>query len=168
MRLGELVAPAVVEDRDSRKIIKRDSVVVNPGVSFSFNLPYHKADPFYKGSEIAIVKENSTSDFNFVRVLHSYLKLRDKLVPSSPFLFVRLDGSQPSRRWYLRFLTSIDSTLSGHSLRSGGATYLGNLGVPAELICRLGRWTSDSWKIYLRDHASVSLEISRKVLARRH
>ena len=38
--------------------------------------------------------------------------------------------------------------LSSHSLRGGGATALWNAGRTVEEICYLGRWKSDSWKIY--------------------
>jgi len=40
--------------------------------------------------------------------------------------------------------------LSSHSLRGGGATALWNAGRTTEEICYLGRWKSDSWKIYTK------------------
>ncbi|GAA5948592.1 hypothetical protein JCM21900_005184 [Sporobolomyces salmonicolor] len=151
MRLGELVAEPVVAFRDS----------------FSFHLPYHKGNKYFEGSTVGIVKEGSSRGFNFVRLLHAYVVARDRLVPSScPFLFARLDGSQPTRRWFLRRLAAVDPQLTGHSLRSGGATFLANAGVAGELIMRLGRWSSSAFRVYLRDHGSVALALSRHQLHR--
>jgi hypothetical protein len=40
--------------------------------------------------------------------------------------------------------------VSGHSFRVGGASIQRALGMPVEQICQRGRWTSDSYKLYLR------------------
>ena len=39
------------------------------------------------------------------------------------------------------------SRISGHSLRSGGATFQAN--IPEEFIKRLGDWRSDAFKSYI-------------------
>jgi hypothetical protein len=42
--------------------------------------------------------------------------------------------------------------LTGHLFRVGGASLRYALGVPVEEICRLGRWTSSCYKLYLRPY----------------
>jgi hypothetical protein len=40
----------------------------------------------------------------------------------------------------------------GQSLRAGGATRLPSLGTDPAIIQATGRWSSDTWKIYIRQH----------------
>jgi hypothetical protein len=42
--------------------------------------------------------------------------------------------------------------VAGHSLRAGGATWLAMSGVSVDLIQAIGRWTSSSFKIYIKTH----------------
>lgn len=54
--------------------------------------------------------------------------------------------------------------LSGHSFRVGGASFRAALGVPHEDIKRLGRWTSDCYKLYLRDYSDADMSESITLL----
>ncbi|KAE9409017.1 hypothetical protein BT96DRAFT_758468, partial [Gymnopus androsaceus JB14] len=57
------------------------------------------------------------------------------------------------RSWFIRRLRAhFTDNVAGHSLRSGGATWLASLGVLVELIQAIGRWASESFKIYIRTH----------------
>lgn len=47
--------------------------------------------------------------------------------------------------------------LSGHSFTVGGASFRAALGVSHEHIKRLGRWTSDCYKLYLREYSDAEL-----------
>lgn len=47
--------------------------------------------------------------------------------------------------------------LSGHSFRVGGASFRAALGVPHTQIKTLGRWTSDCYKLYLRQYSEEEL-----------
>lgn len=47
--------------------------------------------------------------------------------------------------------------LSGHSFRVGGASLRAAVGVSHEHIKRLGRWTSDCYKLYLREYSGEEL-----------
>lgn len=47
--------------------------------------------------------------------------------------------------------------LSGHSFRVGGASFRAAVGVSHDHIKRLGRWTSDCYKLYLRDYSESDL-----------
>ncbi|KAI0037693.1 hypothetical protein FA95DRAFT_1476687, partial [Auriscalpium vulgare] len=55
------------------------------------------------------------------------------------------------RSWFLRRLRKFfPNTIAGHSLRAGGATYFASAGWPDNRIQALGRWTSDTFRIYIR------------------
>jgi integrase len=160
MRLGELVLPTHIDDRDSRKYIKRGSVQCDSS-SFSFFLPYHKADRLWHGSHVTVVRENSVEGVDFVKLFQLYLRRRDAFHPSSPFLFLRQDGSVPTRLFFTTRLAAIAPTVTGHGLRAGGATYLASRGVRPDVIQRIGRWASDTWTIYFRDNPAVAAAVQR-------
>ncbi|EFP90334.1 uncharacterized protein PGTG_16360 [Puccinia graminis f. sp. tritici CRL 75-36-700-3] len=48
-------------------------------------------------------------------------------------------------------------SLSGHSFRVGGASLRMAMGVPIEEICQLGRWTSNCYKLYIREYSKKEL-----------
>lgn len=54
--------------------------------------------------------------------------------------------------------------LSGHSFCVGGASFRAALGVPHEDIKRLGRWTSDCYKLYLKEYSATDLSITLSLL----
>ena len=63
-----------------------------------------------------------------------------------PFTYAKFD----------RLLKSVASTagldpsgISGHSLRSGGATLAFQASIPEEFVKRLGDWRSDAFKSYI-------------------
>jgi hypothetical protein len=150
MRLGELVWPDKSELRDYRKVTKRNSVELLPE-GFSFFLPGHKADRFFEGNRI-IIQRNATADdpdSPFRKYLHS----RDQLFPFRAELWLRSDGSVPTSSWFIRRLCHhFPSDVAGHSLRAGGATALAQAGIPPHIIQAIGRWASDTFQIYIRQH----------------
>lgn len=164
MRLGELVLPTHSGDRDERKYVKRGSVKLDR-TSFSFFLPFHKADRRWHGSHVTVVSENSSPGVDFIAVFRYYLRRRDALFPSSPFLFLRSNGRIPSRAFFTDRLTLIAPGVTGHGLRAGGATFLASRGVRPDVIQRIGRWSSNTWTIYLRDNPAVAAAVQRVDLA---
>ena len=148
LRLGELVYPDKLKDRNYRKIALRHTVKVDPN-HFSFFLPSHKGDTTFEGNTIIIEQHNRPSD-PYSRFL-SYLHSRDRLFPVQPELWLTSQGKVPTRHWFIsRLRHFFPKHYAGHSLRSGGATSLAQAGVPAQTIQAIGRWTSDSFKIYIR------------------
>jgi len=150
MRLGELVFPDKLELQDFRKVIMRSSFIADDD-HVEFNLPTHKADRTFEGNRI-LVKSTGDRD-DPVKIVQDYVRERDHRFPGLPHLWVRSDGSVPTRSWFIRRLRAFFSdNVAGHSLRSGGATWLASLGIPVELIQAIGRWASESFKIYIRTH----------------
>lgn len=162
-RLGELVDPDNPSERDSRKTIKRGSATISKDL-FSYHLPYHKTDPFFKGTPVVILAECTTSDFSSNLLFAAYLRCRDQRHPTATNLFLREDGSTPTRTWYLtRLKAFLGPGFGGHSLRPGGATWYALGGSSSEVIRRLGRWAPNSttWEQYIRAHPSLFIAFQR-------
>ncbi|PPQ85183.1 hypothetical protein CVT25_004190 [Psilocybe cyanescens] len=124
MRLGELAVPDDPTLFNPMKISKRRNVII-------------------------IQKHSQTIDPHFH--FKSYLRSRDSLHPFSSALWLRADGSIPSRSFFIsRLRKFFDSDVAGQSMRSGGATSLAESGVPPHLIQAIGRWASEAFKIYIR------------------
>ncbi|KAI7962755.1 hypothetical protein MJO28_000849 [Puccinia striiformis f. sp. tritici] len=56
--------------------------------------------------------------------------------------------------------------ISGHSFRVGGASLCYAIGVPPKEICRLGCWTSECYKLYLRTYLSSNKDFAPKFLSK--
>jgi hypothetical protein len=153
LRLGELVWPDKLALQDYRKVVLRHTVNIHPS-AFTFHLPGHKADKFFEGNLVMVHKTN-TADDPFAPFTH-YLHLRDRRFPFHPHLWLRADGSIPTRRWFInRLRRHFPNTIGGHSLRAGGATALADAGVSTHIIQAVGRWSSDAFKIYIRRHPTL-------------
>ncbi|KAI0692778.1 hypothetical protein BC835DRAFT_1508394 [Cytidiella melzeri] len=121
-------------------------------------LPYHKADPFYRGTLIVHLHHATASP---VSLLQQYLQKRDIIHGARPALFIKEDGSFPTRAWFKRlFFRVLDrGTFEAHSARAGGATYYASIGLSENVIMALGHWSSSAWKDYIRDNPSVRAEL---------
>jgi hypothetical protein len=156
-RLGELTVTSAASF-DWKKVILRSSVSTTDS-TFSYLLPYHKADRLYRGSEIILHRAFCPS-LDILFLLSSYLRARDLLFGFHPFLFVTRAGQLPTRRWALARLRAVcGPTFAGHSLRSGGATFLAEAGVPDAHIQALGRWSSSSFQLYIRNHPALMIAL---------
>jgi hypothetical protein len=147
LRLGELVFPDKIQDRNYRKIVLRHTVKVEADY-FSFFLPSHKGDIAFEGNTIIIERHNRPSHPHspFLAYLHS----RDRLFPVQPELWLTSKGTAPTRGWFTsRLHRSFPKDYAGHSLRSGGATSLAEAGVPPTTIQAMGRWSSSTFQIYI-------------------
>ncbi|KAF5361122.1 hypothetical protein D9758_009074 [Tetrapyrgos nigripes] len=157
-RASELIAK---RQCNIQKTVKHSSLKFD-GNRVSYKLPYHKGDWFYRGSEILLGKHVSA---NPVFLLHTYPKLRDSLHKHKFPLFLKEDGSLPTRSWFEGiFFKLVNREYGGHSVRAGGATYYASLGLSESIIQALERWSSDAWRIYIWDHATVQAEIQLSTL----
>jgi hypothetical protein len=153
MRLGESVWPDNQSLQDYRKVILRSSVHV-ASQSFSFTLPGHKADRLFEGNKVIIQKVNTHDDPH--SAFTSYIRRRDAKFPHNPELWLREDGSIPTRSWFMKRLRHLfPGNVGGHSLRAGGATALALAGIPPHIIQAIGRWSSNAFQIYIRQHPMV-------------
>jgi hypothetical protein len=150
-RLGELVWPDQLALQSMAKVIKRLSYRhVMEGI-WHYKLPYNKSDRLHEGNSCYL--ERSGGPLCPIAARQDYLALRDAQFPGKVALFLDSSGCVPKRAWFIRRLRQyFDASISGHSLRAGGATQLALNGVPDHLIQRIGRWTSDAFQIYIRAH----------------
>ena len=163
-RIGELIvrSPGKV---DLRKVIRRSSILFPDSGHVSYWLPFHKGDRFFRGTEILLGPQKILDP---VSLLRQYTALRDAKFGARLPLFICNDGSLPSRSWFeSRFFSLLTHEFGGHSLRAGGATFYASLGLSETVIQALGRWSSDSWKIYIRDNPSIRAEIELANIQRR-
>jgi hypothetical protein len=148
MRLGELTISDDKSLFDYRKITKRTSVSISNN-DYRFFLPSHKADRFFEGNTVII--QQHTGTINPLSFFKKYLKSRDRLFPFSTDLWLRADGSRPTRSFFIRRMKIFFSNdVAGQSMRAGGATSLAENGIPPHLIQAIGRWASPAFQIYIR------------------
>lgn len=150
-RSGELILKSK-KAVDWHKIIKCSSLHFSPGY-VGYRLPYHKTDPFHRGTDILFSAQDSA---NPITLLREFVHRRDKLHGARRALFLREDGSHPTRAWFdSKLFSFVDRSFGGHSARAGGATYYASLGLSESVIMALGRWLSEAWKIYIRDNPCI-------------
>lgn len=138
---------------DVHKSMKRFDVTVST-TSIQLRLPGHKADKFFAGSTLLVL--NLARPVCLYSFLLRYLARRNSLFPWHPDLWVRHDGSPPSRSWFTaRLRRHFSPDISGHSMRAGGATALAAAGVPDDRIRLLGRWSSEAYQAYICAHPSL-------------
>lgn len=148
LRLGELSFSDDTSLHNWKKVILRKSVQVST-TQYEFFLPGHKADRFFEGNHIIISAER----YQLQPLQHftSYLHSRDRLHPIASALWLTEDGLIPTRSFFInRLRLFFDNTISGQSMRAGGATALAEHGVPPHIIQACGRWSSDAFLIYIR------------------
>ena len=81
----------------------------------------------FEGDQVVIQKSTTAPD-PFV-LFHKYLVSRDSHFALFPQLWLRSNGSVPSRSWFLSRLHSVfPRSIGGHSMRAGGATSLAAAG----------------------------------------
>lgn len=78
-----------------------------------------------------------------------------------PKLLPTLGTRNCSDQWFENSL--LGRSLGGHSMRPGGATFYASLGLSEATIHVLGRWSSGTWQIYLRDHPANLASSSEKI-----
>jgi hypothetical protein len=148
LRLGELTFPDSKKLQDWRKVSLRSSVVSSPS-SFCYILQTHKADRFFEGNKLICDKQDKLHDP--VEPFNRYLSSRDALHPYHAPLWLRSDGSVPTRSWFIKRMRHyFPPEIAGQSMRAGGATALAEEGALPHIIQAAGRWASEAFQLYIR------------------
>lgn len=124
-RLADLTDHDNPRFRSYRKTIMRATVRVDAS-AYTYLLSRHKADRFFEGNTIRILLLPPT-----------YLRMRDESVNAlHPALWVTASGAIPTRSWFTSRPKRLfsDSSIGGHSIRPGGATFYAIDGMPHEWI----------------------------------
>lgn len=148
-RLGE-VAPGRIDSSTARKTILRQSWI--PGTYWcTYTLPYHKADRLFNNNLCLLRPTHGI--LCPVWAMKRYLSLRDARHAPEGALFLDQTGNLPVRSFVVRRLQQkFGREVGGHSLRAGGAIWLALTGVGQEHIQRMGRWSSNAFEAYIREH----------------
>ena len=111
------------------------------------NIKGSKTDPFRVGTVITIPSMAST--LCPVLAMLRYIIHARKTGP----LFTFISGTYLTREHvqdiFARYLGN-SVNINTHSLRIGGATLLSKVGVPEHVIQKIGRWSSECYKKYVR------------------
>lgn len=109
---------------------------------------------FYSASSHALMSCDSCP----IGALGAYLNTRDRWFGDRSPLFLDSHGKVLTRSWFLkRFHAFFGHNKLGHSMRSGGASAMAQAGLPLEFIQGAGRWSSEAFKSYVRDHPVLRL-----------
>ncbi|KIK32344.1 hypothetical protein CY34DRAFT_101701 [Suillus luteus UH-Slu-Lm8-n1] len=131
-RLAELCWPNAKRHQSYRKVPLRHTLTLT-STSASYTLPHHKSSTLGVGCEILVLGEPG-GRVDPLRLLESYVAARDGLFPHHPQLWLAASGTIPTRAWFMRYLRRFfPPTISGHSMRAGGATALAASGVAPAL-----------------------------------
>ncbi|KAJ3573229.1 hypothetical protein NP233_g2562 [Leucocoprinus birnbaumii] len=130
LRLGELTDPNDIRLINRKKTIRRDSLIINDDELY-FTLPASKTDKFFAGNEVRLHK--SAAKFCPVTALQRYLSFRDHQIPPIPLAL----ANKP------RFPALAEM---------GELLFLARNGVSWDIIQALGRWSSETFRIYIRQH----------------
>jgi hypothetical protein len=157
MQLREMTFPDDKKIPDWRKISRR-RMTTSSAENYCFDLPFHKADRFFAGNTILVTRGEST--INPVHHFNLYLTSRDSLMPLHSALWLRADGTIPTRSFFMRHLhLFFNKEIGGQSMRAGGATFLAKKGTPPSLIQARGRWSSDAFLIYIRKNPALLIDL---------
>ena len=153
LRLGVMAVSDNPKLRDFRKIILRNSLIW-VGEDYKFLLPAHKADTTFEGNCVHIAQVIGAPDLR--PIMKRYFCSHDRLFPLHPQLWLRANGTSPTRSWFLHCLRQhCPSEIAGQSIRAGGATALAEAGAPTDLIRGAGRWSSNTFERYIRKNVIV-------------
>ena len=164
LRIGEFTYSA--EDRNDPDFAKwsltRRSVALHQD-HLELSLPASKTDPFRQGVTILIAgASDEACPVAALRFLFSRFP-----APGDAPLFDM--GTGFSRQWVTQMLRDALLALgqtgnySGHSFRRGAATSARDAGLSEDRIMLLGRWRSDSYKLYIETHPQHILDASRRL-----
>ena len=146
LRCSEFTSPKV-DQFDSTTLTRGDIHLEQSGRYLKVRIKASKTDPFRVGATVTIPKLRSR--ICPVAFMANYIRNSKDL--AGP-LFRFQNGEYLTREYISNLLTESFSgiNLNTHSLRIGGATLLSKHGVPEHVIQKIGRWTSDCSKKYIR------------------
>lgn len=133
-------------------IISKEDVYLSDS-HLCLNIRHSKTDQLHRGSIVKIPLDRNLSGHLKEVILH-YMAVR----PTSGYQFLsHLDGSPLTPYQFRSVLaktlkySGIDcSRLKSHSFRIGGATYWIMQGFSEDEVKKMGRWSSNSYKLYVR------------------
>lgn len=168
-RMGEFTYDTFDE---SVHFTRSDVRFSDDGKSATITLKKSKTDQGRKGIEIAIPYANG-APYCPSSLLKEWLQATRRRAPNSPLFFLPGFNFAKGRvvealRNALREAGYKAERFSGHSFRSGAATWAASIGIEADRIKILGRWSGDSFMRYIRTPMADHLAAASKILTTHH
>ena len=137
------------------KDITADIQFASDNTNFSLHLKHSKSDTSSAGVNIPIfANDTDICPVTLMRRCYS-LRLKSGAKANDP-LFLLANGDVLSRYYFieemrtvLRLLHYNDVDFNGHSLRRGAACAGHSAKLSISVLQKLGRWSSDAWKVYV-------------------
>ncbi|KAG2349432.1 hypothetical protein BDR05DRAFT_1020014 [Suillus weaverae] len=160
-RLGEFTV-SVIREFDPMKHVTRASMLKmtdrNGLAVTKFHLPKTKCSPT-KGEDTYWAAQEGPSDPS--AALDNHFRVNPADGGAHLFAWKHTKGLRPlSKKELIKRLASIAFAadlpdLKGHGLRIGGTLEYLLCGVPFKVVKTMGRWSSETFTRYLRDHATI-------------
>ncbi|KDQ62028.1 hypothetical protein JAAARDRAFT_121512 [Jaapia argillacea MUCL 33604] len=154
-RVGEFTLPNL-KAFDPRLHVKRGEDRHGLQVTV-FNLPFTKCSA--SGEEVYWARQDGV--FDPEAALSNHFRINDPPPDAPLFAWKHSQGLRPlTRTEFLKRLGLVATTLSidslkGHGIRIGATLEYLLRGVPFDVVKSIGRWSSESFTLYLRQHAVV-------------
>ncbi|PPQ82976.1 hypothetical protein CVT24_012098, partial [Panaeolus cyanescens] len=173
LRCGEFTIPSKTKFNPTIHL-SRSSISFHPSLDnpthVRLSLPASKTDPFRKGVSILLARATSNTARCPVEALRHLYTLHP--APDNAPLFADDLNEALSRDHFIKrlkaSLTSLgydDSGYSGHSFRRGAATSAAIAGFSDYEIQLMGRWSSDSYKLYIDIPQDRLIQLSSNLLS---
>jgi integrase len=167
LRVGEFTYTAVeaADPEFSQWHLTRNSTALHKD-HMELLLPSSKTDPFRRGVSLTIAAAHDEACP--VRSIRRLFERFPTDTPHAPLFFTS------ATQFFTRQLVvdtlrkaleglGIAGHYSGHSFRRGAATSAREAGLSEEDIMLLGRWKSDSWRLYVTTHPEYVAALSRRL-----
>ncbi|ESK93466.1 tyrosine recombinase [Moniliophthora roreri MCA 2997] len=150
--LFEILEPDNVKDRDIWQLPHRDNIHwIGDDDGFQLDLAY----PPSEHTRVNI-KRHPFIDAGVdpYQAFVAYLRSRDDLFPLHWELWLCEDGSVPTASWFKKHFRPWFPNNS-LSIRTGGALALASVGVSADVIQKIGRWSLKEFQCFVRKNPAI-------------
>jgi hypothetical protein len=160
-RLGEFTVPAIKAFNPTKHITRAhvSEIQDRHGLPVTkFHIPSTKTAPI-EGEDAFWSEQTGPSDPK--AALENHLRINNPNASAHLFSWKHPNGTRAlSKKELLARISSISAVaslpnLKGHSLRIGGTLEFLLRGVPFDVVKSMGRWSSEAFTIYLRQHAMI-------------
>jgi len=160
-RLGEFTVPAINAFNPTKHITRAhvSEVTDRNGLPVTkFHLPSTKSSPT-EGEDAFWSEQQGLSDPK--AALNNHFRVNNPSASAHLFSWNHPNGAWAlSRKELLTRISAISTSINlpnvkGHSLRIGGTLEYLLRGIPFDIVKLMGRWSSEAFTIYLRQHAMI-------------
>jgi hypothetical protein len=162
-RLGEFTVPTIKSFNPARHVKRSDILVQESSGRLglpvtTFNLPWTKCSP--SGESVYWSRQDGLADP--AAAFDNHLAINNPRQDDALFSWRDASGtSRPlSRPEFLKRLQAAAvaagiSPIQGHGIRIGGVLEYMLRGIPFDVVKAMGRWSSDAFQLYLRQHSTI-------------